>query len=227
MPIACTARTTPYRAPRRRCGPSPAPVAPAPRGRARQRAGVAQGQAVALADDYEGILEVAREQAESGAHVLDVCVALTERGDEAAQMATVTKLLSMSVETPIMVDSTEGERDPRRRWNTSRGARSSTPSTRRTGARASTPWSPWRSRTAPHSSRSPSMKSGWPRRASGSSRWRARSTTSSSASTRCSRRISSSTRSPSPSPPVTPSGSIRRTRRSRGFASSSGSCRES
>jgi len=60
-----------------------------------------------LADDYEGILEVARDQAESGAHVLDVCVALTERGDEAEQMARVTKLLSMSVESPLMVDSTE------------------------------------------------------------------------------------------------------------------------
>jgi 5-methyltetrahydrofolate--homocysteine methyltransferase len=60
-----------------------------------------------LADDYEGILEVAREQAESGAHVLDVCVALTERADEAEQMAKVVKLLSMSVETPIMIDSTE------------------------------------------------------------------------------------------------------------------------
>jgi len=60
-----------------------------------------------LADDYEGILEVARDQAESGAHVLDVCVALTERGDEAAQMATVAKLLSMSIETPLMIDSTE------------------------------------------------------------------------------------------------------------------------
>ncbi len=60
-----------------------------------------------LADDYEGVLEVAREQAESGAHVLDVCVALTERGDEAEQMARVVKLLSMSVETPLMVDSTE------------------------------------------------------------------------------------------------------------------------
>ena len=60
-----------------------------------------------LADDYEGILEVAREQVDSGAHVLDVCVALTERGDEAEQMAKVVKLLSMSVETPIMVDSTE------------------------------------------------------------------------------------------------------------------------
>ncbi|HEY2065224.1 MAG TPA: methionine synthase [Gemmatimonadaceae bacterium] len=60
-----------------------------------------------LADDYEGILEVAREQQESGAHVLDVCVALTERGDEADQMAKVVKLLSMSVETPLMIDSTE------------------------------------------------------------------------------------------------------------------------
>ncbi len=60
-----------------------------------------------LADDYEGILEVAREQAESGAHVLDVCVAVTERSDEADQMAKVVKLLSMSVETPLMIDSTE------------------------------------------------------------------------------------------------------------------------
>jgi 5-methyltetrahydrofolate--homocysteine methyltransferase len=60
-----------------------------------------------LADDYEGILEVAREQQDSGAHVLDVCVALTERGDEAEQMAKVVKLLSMSVETPLMIDSTE------------------------------------------------------------------------------------------------------------------------
>ena len=62
-----------------------------------------------LADDYEGILEVAREQVDSGAHVLDVCVALTERGDEAEQMSKVVKLLSMSVETPLMIDSTEAD----------------------------------------------------------------------------------------------------------------------
>ena len=36
-----------------------------------------------LAEDYEGIVAIAREQVEGGAHVLDVCVALTERGDEA------------------------------------------------------------------------------------------------------------------------------------------------
>src|SRR6185312_14894319 len=60
-----------------------------------------------LADDYEGILEVARDQVDSGAHVLDVCVAVTERSDEAEQMSKVVKLLSMSVETPLMIDSTE------------------------------------------------------------------------------------------------------------------------
>jgi 5-methyltetrahydrofolate--homocysteine methyltransferase len=60
-----------------------------------------------LENDYDGILDVAREQAESGAHVLDVCVALTERGDEAEQMSKVVKLLSMSVESPLMIDSTE------------------------------------------------------------------------------------------------------------------------
>jgi len=60
-----------------------------------------------LADDYDGILEVARQQVDSGAHVLDVCVALTERADEAEQMSKVVKLLSMGVETPLVIDSTE------------------------------------------------------------------------------------------------------------------------
>jgi len=60
-----------------------------------------------LAEDYEAIGDVAREQVESGAHVLDVCVAVTERADEAEQMAKVVKLISMTVEAPIMIDSTE------------------------------------------------------------------------------------------------------------------------
>jgi len=60
-----------------------------------------------LAEDYEAISDVAREQVESGAHVLDVCVAVTERPDEADQMQKVVKLLSMTVDTPIMIDSTE------------------------------------------------------------------------------------------------------------------------
>lgn len=60
-----------------------------------------------LADDYDGVLEVAREQTESGAHVLDVCVALTERSDEADQMRALVKLLSQGVEAPLCIDSTE------------------------------------------------------------------------------------------------------------------------
>src|SRR4051794_359113 len=44
-----------------------------------------------LSDDYDGILQVARGQVDGGAHVLDVCVALTERPDEADQMQSVVK----------------------------------------------------------------------------------------------------------------------------------------
>ncbi|MBI1800626.1 MAG: homocysteine S-methyltransferase family protein, partial [Chloroflexi bacterium] len=62
-----------------------------------------------LDDDYDGILSVAREQVEGGAHALDVCVALTERGDEAEQMRKVVKKLQMSVETPLVIDSTEAD----------------------------------------------------------------------------------------------------------------------
>ncbi|HUG40799.1 MAG TPA: homocysteine S-methyltransferase family protein [Longimicrobiales bacterium] len=60
-----------------------------------------------LEDDYEGVLQVARNQVEGGAHLLDVCVALTERQDEAAQMRALVKLLAQSVETPLVLDTTE------------------------------------------------------------------------------------------------------------------------
>jgi 5-methyltetrahydrofolate--homocysteine methyltransferase len=62
-----------------------------------------------LEDDYDGVQEVARHQAESGAHLLDVCVALTERQDEAHQMRTLVKLLAQSVETPLVIDTTEAD----------------------------------------------------------------------------------------------------------------------
>ncbi len=60
-----------------------------------------------LADDYEGVRDVARGQVEGGAHLLDVCVALTERQDEAVQMRALVKLLAQSVETPLVIDTTE------------------------------------------------------------------------------------------------------------------------
>ena len=60
-----------------------------------------------LADDYDEISLVAREQVEGGAHVLDVCCALTERVDEDVQMREVVRKLAQSVEAPLMIDSTE------------------------------------------------------------------------------------------------------------------------
>src|SRR5262249_12598075 len=60
-----------------------------------------------LADDYDGVLAVAREQVEYGAHALDVCVAVTERSDEPEQLTAVTKRLAMGVEAPLMFDTLE------------------------------------------------------------------------------------------------------------------------
>ncbi len=62
-----------------------------------------------LEEDYDAMTLVAREQVEGGAHVLDVCTALTERTDEDRQMATIVKRLAQSVETPLMIDSTEAK----------------------------------------------------------------------------------------------------------------------
>src|SRR5665213_1314940 len=62
-----------------------------------------------LADDYDEITLVARSQVEGGAHLLDVCTALTERVDEDVQMATIVKRLAQSVESPLVIDSTEAK----------------------------------------------------------------------------------------------------------------------
>jgi 5-methyltetrahydrofolate--homocysteine methyltransferase len=62
-----------------------------------------------LADDYDGLTQVAEDQVTGGAHVLDVCVALTERQDEDAQMGTVVERISLTQPSPIQVDSTEPE----------------------------------------------------------------------------------------------------------------------
>src|SRR5436190_4335536 len=60
-----------------------------------------------LADDYDSLVQVAEDQVEGGAHILDVCVALTERQDEDEQMRQVVKRISLSQPTPIQIDSTE------------------------------------------------------------------------------------------------------------------------
>src|SRR5829696_7613938 len=60
-----------------------------------------------LADDYDGILQIAEDQVTGGAHVLDICVALTERQDEAEQMSEVVKRVSLTQPAPLQIDSTE------------------------------------------------------------------------------------------------------------------------
>src|ERR671915_18539 len=62
-----------------------------------------------LADDYDGLLQVAEDQVEGGAHVLDLCVALTERQDEDEQMRQVAKRVSLTQPAPLQIDSTEPE----------------------------------------------------------------------------------------------------------------------
>src|SRR5690606_32448431 len=62
-----------------------------------------------LADDYDSIVAIAGGQVERGAHMLDVCVALTERADEKEQMEALVKKLSMAVEVPLIIDTTEAE----------------------------------------------------------------------------------------------------------------------
>jgi 5-methyltetrahydrofolate--homocysteine methyltransferase len=62
-----------------------------------------------LADDYDGLIQVAEDQVNGGAHVLDVCVALTERQDEDEQMSEVVSRISLTQPAPIQIDSTEPE----------------------------------------------------------------------------------------------------------------------
>ncbi|MFY9632738.1 MAG: methionine synthase [Candidatus Cybelea sp.] len=60
-----------------------------------------------LEENYDDIVLLARQQVEGGAHVLDVCCALTERADEDEQMRTLVRRLAQSIEAPLAIDSTE------------------------------------------------------------------------------------------------------------------------
>lgn len=60
-----------------------------------------------LAEDYDAILEIAREQVEYGAHTLDISTAVTERPDEVELMRRTVKKLASGVEAPLVIDTTE------------------------------------------------------------------------------------------------------------------------
>ncbi len=62
-----------------------------------------------LEENFDGILELGRKQVAGGAHALDISVALTELANEENLMARVVKKLSLGVEVPLVIDTTEIE----------------------------------------------------------------------------------------------------------------------
>ncbi|MGE5503410.1 MAG: methionine synthase [Actinomycetota bacterium] len=58
------------------------------------------------AEDWDGIVAMAREQVKEGSHTLDVCTAFVGR-DEVADMTNVVTRLRGSVTAPLVIDSTE------------------------------------------------------------------------------------------------------------------------
>lgn len=70
--------------------------------------GSRKAKELVLANDIDGLIDLARAQVEDGAHCLDVCIALTERSDaqERDLMTTLVKRLSLEVEAPLVIDST-------------------------------------------------------------------------------------------------------------------------
>lgn len=60
-----------------------------------------------LNDNFDELLNLAKAQVEEGAHCLDVCVATTERSDELVFMKKLVKQLSLEIDAPLVIDSTE------------------------------------------------------------------------------------------------------------------------
>ena len=61
-----------------------------------------------LKEDWDGILEVAKEQVSSGAHAIDLCVAYTGR-DEIRDMSEAVRRIVTQVDLPLVIDSTSPE----------------------------------------------------------------------------------------------------------------------
>mgnify|MGYP000845355930 FL=1 len=60
-----------------------------------------------LAEDFEGARKIAEQQVNSGAHGLDLCLALTERSDEARSMERLIQTLRLTTRVPFIIDTTE------------------------------------------------------------------------------------------------------------------------
>ena len=71
--------------------------------------GSRRARRLVLNREYDALLALAEQQVGYGAHVLDLCLALTERDDEAESMERLVKLLSLQTPAPLMIDTTEIE----------------------------------------------------------------------------------------------------------------------
>ncbi len=69
--------------------------------------GSRKAKKLVLDDNYDGLIDLARIQVEDGAHCLDVCVATTERSDELEFMLNLVKRLSLEIDAPLVIDSTD------------------------------------------------------------------------------------------------------------------------
>ena len=69
--------------------------------------GSRKAKQMVLDGDYDGLVSLGRSQAEEGAHCIDVCVATTEKSDELEFMVNLVKRLSLEVEAPLVIDSTD------------------------------------------------------------------------------------------------------------------------
>jgi 5-methyltetrahydrofolate--homocysteine methyltransferase len=69
--------------------------------------GSKKAKILVLSDDFDGLIDLGREQVNDGAHCIDVCVATTERSDELEFMKKLVKRLSLEIDAPLVIDSTD------------------------------------------------------------------------------------------------------------------------
>lgn len=69
--------------------------------------GSKKAKKLVLSDDFDGLIDLGREQVNDGAHCIDVCVATTERSDELEFMTKLVKRLSLEIDAPLVIDSTD------------------------------------------------------------------------------------------------------------------------
>ena len=69
--------------------------------------GSKKAKKLVLSDDFDGLIDLGREQVNDGAHCIDVCVATTERSDEYEFMKKLVKRLSLEIDAPLVIDSTD------------------------------------------------------------------------------------------------------------------------